>query len=210
MIKDDYLKNLEKKIYETTICDGLLDIFCGLIFIAAGLVPILENIGFSRFITVALLVPPLMAIVPLGKKNITNPRLGIVILGESRSKLKRNMRIVYWIVAVTTSVLIILAISGAYRHVWSGYFKSSVLGTYIILTLGLTAFFVDFRRLYFLALLGGVGMPLYEYLGREIGKGISAGLIFCLPGLIFSLYGIVLLHRFILANPPNENVEGAI
>ncbi|MBT4483841.1 MAG: hypothetical protein HOC71_09210 [Candidatus Latescibacteria bacterium] len=207
MLNDDYLESLEKKIYRATYCDGLIDIFCGFMFIIAGAIYALENIGVSRFITVALLVPPI-ALLHAGRKLITNPRLGIVRLGDKHLKRKKNMRYVYWIVAITTTTLLILAVSGAYHHVWTGYFKSTALGAYILLTLGLTAYFIDFRRLYILALLGGAGMMLYDFMGRQIGHVLSAGLLFCVPGLAFAVYGFVLLRRFIREYPPLEESKG--
>lgn len=209
MIKDDYLDNLEEKMYRSTYCDGIIDIFSGMMFVIAGISTVLENFGIHRVITIILFVPPVIVMFANGK-YITTSRLGIVRLGVTRQKNLRRMRYVFWIIATTTPVLIILKVSGAYHHIWTGYFKSCVLGAYIFLTLGLTAYIIDFRRLYILAVLGGAAIPLNKYLDGQFGIVLPTGILFYLPGLVVAAYGGILLRRFIKENPPIEEVEDSI
>ena len=97
-MNDRYLDDLEDKIYHSTFCDGLLDIYSGLMFVAVGIVPLFESIGISRFIVIVFLVPPLIALVPLGRRIVSTPRLGVVHLGERRKELKKRMRYMSWLI----------------------------------------------------------------------------------------------------------------
>jgi len=209
MVNDDYLDGLEKKIYGATNCDGLTDIFCGLMFIAAGAIRAFESIGVSRFLTVAVFFPLVILIYQAGRIYIIRPRIGVVRLGSKRKMSLSRLRYVYWIIAIVSVTLITITVSGVLNEIWVGYYKSGVLGAYIFLSLGLTAYFIEFRRLYVLAILGGAAFPLNTYFNNQCGDVMSPILLFGIPGLGFAIYGVRQLQKFIRENPPFEEVEGA-
>ena len=90
MLKDNDLREIEKRAFRSFHGDGLVDMMIGIVFLLWASGPLLENLNLPR----ALIQTPLMVFLPIAliiaKKKITIPRLGTVKFGPRRKLLRRK------------------------------------------------------------------------------------------------------------------------
>jgi hypothetical protein len=180
---EDELKTLEKKIYQSYFSDGLWEIFFGQFFLLMGIRTLVDNVW------VTLLALSAIPVFILGKRFITIPRLGMVKFGEARKARRRRLMGFILIAVIATYTLLLISLTEySLPSLMTGIFLSIGVTTVFLLM----AYFMDFTRLYFYAVIFGVSFGLNEiFWGDPVGP-----LAFILSGaLVFSI-GCVLLVRF--------------
>ena len=202
------LKEIERKAFRSTYQDGLWDLYFGLIVICAAFFIYHPAGGYSP-LNILLMVCAVSVVYGLfwaGKKFITLPRMGQVQFGEQRKRRKRTMIIVLSAVVLIQVIFLSLQL-WAWAHPEIGKNINSLLADKAFMDLAvasigalmvgtgmsLIAFFIDFPRGYYIALMFSLAVFLMIYLNQPIYP-IIIGILIAIPGL-------VLLIRFLKKYP---------
>lgn len=181
------LKKLEQKAWRSYSEDGFWGIFLGLLMLGTGIRTLTDNVWFT------LVAISGIVILPVGKKFITVPRLGLVKFGQERKVKQKKAIVVTALSVVVTFVLLMIAVP-AFNL--SRVATAPILGILVALVFGLLAYYLDFRRLYIYGLLLAVSMALTEAFDSSLGPVVSA----C-SGSIILLIGMVQLIKFVRTYP---------
>lgn len=199
MIEQIDIKELEKKAWRSTFQDGLWDIYFGLI---------LSGLGFSWQGSFFGLLGA-MGILFLGKKYITQPRMGFVKFGLGRKKKKKKLAMFLGLNTMLAIITLILTMLGFLQQlIIPGYILMLANGLiFITLPFSTIAYFLQLNRLYLYALLGGFGFFFSEILFPITGSPINDFITFGGIGLIIIFTGLTIFIRF-LRNYPLKKDEG--
>ncbi len=199
------LKELEKKAYRSVQEDGFWDMYLGLLMLGIFIPKIVEEMGFRDLqlmpdlsVYSLLVYAAAIAILLIGKRFITVPRLGRVRFGEKRKRRLAVMAICLTISFVGGLVMFFLTVKG-----WIIIKPGSALDVPTLMFGGmqflfaiLAAYLLGFPRLYAYAFIFGLAFPLARYFTRSgllhFGYTLTGGL----GGLIMLLVGLYLLARF--------------
>ena len=195
------LKELERKAFRSTYQDGLWDIYFGLIVICMSFFLYRPVTGYSP-LNIFLMVASMGAAYALfwaGKRFITLPRMGQVKFGEKRARRKKTMMLILGAV-----VLIQVAFLGIQFIGWRNPEFGATLNTFLqeknamdlaVATIGslfvgpsmiLIAYFIDFPRGYFIAVMMALAVFLAIYLNQPIYP-IIIGILIAVPGVVLFL-----------------------
>lgn len=198
MSQDLDLKAVERKAFRSTYQDGLWDINLGLIVIGMAIFVSRPKEGYSALNILWLMVICLTAnlIFWAGKRFVTVPRMGQVRFGEIRKQKARTLAIIMAVfVLVQGGVVLLTALS--WKNPELGAKISSVLNAgdmerLVVATVGslfvgpsfiLVAYFNDFLRGYYIAILMALAVFLMILFNQPIYPLILGGLII-VPGLV--------------------------
>jgi hypothetical protein len=210
------LKELEQKAFRSTYQDGLWDIYFGLIVICMSVFIYHPKTGYSP-LNIALALAAMAIAYSLfwaGKKFITLPRMGHVEFGAQRKKRKLTLLIILSVV-----VLIQVGLIGLQLLAWSNHDLGSRIARFIpdrdtmdliIASVGalfvgpsmiMVAYFKDFQRGYYIAIMIALAVFLIIYLNQPIYP-IVIGVLIATPG-------IFLLIKFLKRYPmrPKGNIH---
>jgi len=207
------IKELEKKAWKSTFQDGFWDIYFGLILSGLGFSWLGSYFGLPE--TVDVLVTLFswdlgaMGILFLGKKYITQPRMGFVKFGPRRKKKKKMLAIFLGLNVALTIITLILTMLGFLQQlIIPGFVLMLAIGLiFITVPFSTIAYFLQLKRLYLYALLGGFGLSFSEILFPITGSPINDFITFGGIGLIITLTGLTIFIRF-LRNYPMKKDEG--
>jgi hypothetical protein len=207
------LKELERKAFRATYQDGLWDLYFGLIVVCMSIFIYRPASGYSPLNIVLALCAFGVAysLFWAGKKFITLPRMGQVRFGAKREKRKRTMIIALSVVVLIQSLLFVLQLIGwanpGFGASINGFIKDRNFMDLVVASVGalmvgpsmiLVAYFIDFPRGYFIAVMIALAVFLMIYLNQPVYP-IIIGALIALPGL-------VLFVRF-LRNYPLQREE---
>jgi hypothetical protein len=198
------LKELEKKAYTSTFEDGLLDIFFGTMLALNGISPLLEHFGISRhWVTGTFL--SLAIFYWAGKKFITMPRIGLVKFGKERKKkTAKAITVIFSAVVLTWTVWILIitnSIGFDSTTVLKGYGSPVAEGLVFLTVFSLLAYFLYYKRMYLIALLFFISIPLAKLLHEPAGTPYNSVLAYCGPGFVVIILGLFSLSRFLKKYP---------
>jgi hypothetical protein len=184
------LKELEKKAFKSTFQDGLWDIQLGLIILGIALTSFIKNDYF--------LIPYYAVIIVLvmaAKKFITVPRIGLVKFGKERKKSTNKLRLILVISVLFGLAMVLITKSGMLSGINEFPVGLIIVSLNFLIVFSLMAYFMDFERLYYYAVLVAVSFPMAEIM--EVNGLISNGsYVFVVPSGIMVITGTVLLIRF--------------
>jgi hypothetical protein len=200
------LKEIERKAFRSTFQDGLWDIYLGLIVIAMSMFIYRPPDGYSAMNIIVMLIMFVLAytLFRLGKKYITIPRMGQVQFGYLRKQKKRTMAIILGVFVVFQIGLVGLTAFGWANPETGAKFNAlmgdsdliivAAIGSFIVGTsMIVNAYFSDFPRGYFIAMMMALAVFLMIYLNQPIYPITIGGLII-IPGLVLFL-------RFLMKYP---------
>ncbi|MBN1801099.1 MAG: hypothetical protein JW891_06290, partial [Candidatus Lokiarchaeota archaeon] len=201
MTFDEDLKNLERKMYLSFCEDGLFDIYFGILYIGFGLSLFLSEISFLlNYITLALMVCVGMAILLVGKRRITIPRIGFVRFGKKRKLQKKRLVILLFCLVIITTIGLF-----GFSEFLPDYVLAFVIGFCFSLPMLLAAYLTKVNRYYFYALLGGIIFFIEELLIINTGIYLYGSIaVFSVSSVIIAI-GILLLIKFIKKFPISSN-----
>jgi hypothetical protein len=202
------LKELELKAFRSTFQDGLWDIYFGLIVICMSFFIYRPATGYSPLNILLMLASMVVAcaLFLAGKRFITLPRMGQVKFGEKRARRKKTMMLVLGVVILIQVTLLAIQFVG-----WRNPEFGAKLNVFLqeknamglaVATLGslfvgpsliLIAYFLDFTRGYFIAVLMALAVFLMIYLNQPIYPIII--------GILIAVPGVVLFIRFLQKYP---------
>ena len=195
------LEEMEKKAWKSTFQDGLWDLYFGLIIMGIGFSWLGGFFGLPE--TVDVLVTLIswdigaMIIFFLCKKLITQPRMGLVKFGQKRKKRNKFLALFLGFMVAFTLTTFIFTLLGIFQLHLPGFLVMLLIGLlFITLPISLLAYFLQMRRLYLYALLGGLGLFISELLQPIIGTPYHDIITFGGIGLIITITGLTLLFKF--------------
>lgn len=203
------LKELEKKAWRSTFQDGLWDIYFGLLFMGMGIYTIPQLFGLENtFILVMILMIwnfSSFILFFIGKKLITVPRVGFVRFSKKRVIKKVKLTIFLSFMVGLNVVFLLLPFSGLNIRL-DAFTTMLIIGTlFITLPICVVAYFLQFERLYLIAIIGGLGLSITGLLRPIVDSPLNNIFTFCPIGGIITAWGIVIFTRFLKAYPlPKE------
>lgn len=202
------LKEMERRAFRSTYQDGLWDIYMGGLVAGFALlagIPESDDFPLARFL-------PFLAVIAMsylafwaGKKYITLPRLGTVKFGAGRRKRKRTLAIILAvIVAIQTMVVLLSVLLWAKPELAAGIpwlsggrvtdlLVASLGALFVGPSLALVAYFNDFPRGYYIALVMSAAVFLLIWFDQPAFL-LGAAALILIPGL-------VLFVRFLRQHP---------
>ena len=204
------LKSTEKKVYRSTVADGLWDIFIGVVVLEFAIAPLLSSrLGdfWSSVIFLPIWLLVYLAIKIIRKKIIT-PRIGTVKFGKPRKQKLMRFGIIMVIINLVIFILGFLVFL-YFDHV-SGALIAGIFGLIVMAGFYLAGSMLDYPRLYiygsFLLIAPLIGEWLYSFHGAShhgypIVFGTSSGLMI--------LIGTITFIRLLKEHPRIEIPEGA-
>jgi hypothetical protein len=202
------LKELERKAFRSTYQDGLWDLCFGLIVICMAVFVYRPPSGYSP-LNIVMMVCTMGAanlLLWAGKKFITLPRMGQVKFGVLRKKRHQTMIIVLSVVVLVQVAFLVFQLAaranpelGAKLNEFlperdaMDLLVASIGALMVGPSMILIAYFIDFTRGYFIAIMFALAVFLMLYLNNPI-YAIIIGALIALPG-------VVLLVRFLQKYP---------
>lgn len=192
------LKEIERKAFRSTYQDGLWDMLWGAIVMAMAISLHRPEDGYGPANIILAMVVPVVAggLFWLGKKLITLPRMGQVRFGPARKRKGRTLAVILGLVVLVQAGIVGLTAVG-----WlnpqvaaqiNGFLADHSLERLAVAALGslfvgpamiLIAYFSDFPRGYYVAIMMSLAVFVMILLNRPIYALIIGGLI-VLPGLV--------------------------
>ncbi len=145
----------------------------------------------------------------IAKKYITQPRLGVVKFGFKQKARKIKTLIVLSINFIILLILYVLRfINPELSLRFPGYLEGLIIGLlFITVPLFFAAYFLQYPRLYFTALLVGLSFFLTDLFSIFIPEPFDALIAFSIISSIIIFIGIVSLIKFIRKYPlPKEEM----
>ena len=198
------LREIERKAWISYFEDGLWDLFFGVLFLISGIRSLTDNVWYVGGLYALLLVVCIL-ILPIGKKQITIPRLGHVKFGPAR-KLRQSKAIAVLAISVlATFALLMLPKSGLALP--PKMLISPIIAGWIAVVFGVLAYYLDFKRLFAYGVLFAISEVLSGLFGEPIGSIMQT-----ISGIAILLVGMAVFMRFVRRYPlPTEetlNVQG--
>jgi hypothetical protein len=206
------LKELERRAYRSFFKDGIWDICFGIILLALGVGGAIARLGITwgyiipdlHVITLSLYVVS-MAVLVVGKKYITVPRLGAVRFGPAR---RARLSVSVLILAGSALLGLVVFLVFARDSIPAGWLSARVLGLLAfmvncLVVFGLLAYFLDFRRLYGYAVLWALAFPASEVVTTHTALSPASAFLLTVGAFagVMLVTGIVLLIRFLRDYP---------
>ena len=191
------LQEIEKRVWVTfSSKDGFYDIFIGVMLLVSAFQAFFYNIWFTSFILISVLI------VPLGKKYITIPRIGLVKFGPERLKNQLKMFIAIGIALGATFILFLLPMfiekpPAIFGSLWIAGLIASIFGVW--------GYYMSNIRLIIYGLMFAAGEIIWGVFGEPLGP-----LTMLFSGSIMVITGIFITIRFMRAYPlpPSEVANG--
>ena len=200
------IKEMEKKAWISTFQDGLWDIYFGLLIMGIGFSWLGGFFGLPETLDVLLTLFSwdigVLLVFFVGKKYVTRPRMGFVKFGQIRKKRNKILGLFIGLMVVFTLITFIFTILGAFQLQLPGFMVMLLIGLlFITLPFSIVAYFLQLKRLYIYALLGGFGLFTSELLVPIIGAPYHDIITFGGIGLVISITGLTIFLKFLQKYP---------
>ncbi|GAG81078.1 unnamed protein product, partial [marine sediment metagenome] len=134
-----------------------------------------------------------MLILFLGKKFITTPRMGFVKFGQIRKKRNKFLALFLGLMVVFTVITFILTLLGMFQLQLPGFLVMLLIGLlFITLPFSILAYYLQLKRLFLYALLGGLGLFISELLLPIFGAPFHDIITFGGIGLVITITGLII------------------
>lgn len=199
------LKEIERKAWRSTFDDGLWDLYLGTLLLLMGMNiffdTYIENNGARITVYIALMIVSMTGLF-VGKRFITMPRIGRAKFGPRREVARKKVILVLFISVALGLLLFALTATFVFGDIAPGWEYLIPLGYAVnmLVVFGAMAYYLQFERLYIIAVLMAIPLPL-DFLARDF-LGLEIGFwAFSIPGAIIVSMGLVYFVRFIREYP---------
>lgn len=206
------LKEIERKVFQTSFDDGLWDVFLGSFFSMFAGAPFLSA-SIGDFWSSAIFLPVWVVVYLVIwwlRRNVVAPRIGTVKFGPARrAKLTRFTMVM---LAFNFIMLLLGSLAALTFGRSSGQLTSMVFGLMLLVGFSLAAYFLEIPRLYLYGLLFALAPPIGEWLWQN-GYASHHGfpLTFGLLSALMTVTGLVIFFRLLRDNPlPNGEVNSGV
>jgi MFS family permease len=195
------LQEVERKVFRTVYQDGLWDVFLGCFALLFALGPLL-SVRLGDFWSSAVFLPfwGLVALaIWLIRRHVVAPRLGVVKFGPARKRKLLRFNLAMLVVNV---LALVAGIVVALQSTVPGQVVPIGFGLVLLVGFSVTAYLLDFRRLYLYGLLVGLSPLVGEWLYTHYGvphHGLPV--TFGLSSAIMIGTGLVIFARLLRDNP---------
>jgi hypothetical protein len=201
------LKELERKAFRSTYQDGLWDVYLGLIVIGMAFFAFRPDDGYGPRNIILEMSTCLLGFLVFwaGKKFITIPRMGQVSFGPLRKQKNKTLAILMVVVVLVQAAIVLMTTTGwlnanlgeKINALLGGNLErlpvASVASLFVGPPMILIAFFIDFPRGYYIAILMALAVFLLILFNQQIYPIlIGAGIL---------VPGVVLFVRFLRKYP---------
>jgi len=204
------LKELEKKAWTSRFESGIPDIGIGLILVVTTICQIFNE--SSPYLYPLFIVPALFMIV--AKKYIIAPRLGLVKFSKKRTRKTNRFIFIMTTLLVFLVTLTLTAGSGFIPELPITEIinnKGAIVGAIVFIIPCSIAYFWNWDRMYFYAVLYTLSFALNELTIADTGVIASGAYAWLISGMIMIVIGVVYLVRFLRRYPkPEKEVSGVI
>ena len=204
------LKEAERKVFRSTVNDGLWDIFLGIFFLEFVIAPYLSE-SLGDFWSSAVFLPVwavVYLVIRLIRKKVVEPRIGMVKFGPVRiSKIKRFS----YVMLAFNCIALILGIWAAFSfNRTSGEAIPYMFSILLLAGFSMAALFLEFNRLYVYGLLIALAPVAGEWLWKN-GYAAHHGwpVTFGVISGIMILVGLIIFIRLLRSNPLPHNFLSA-
>ena len=204
------LKEIERKAWRSAFQDGLWDIYLGMLLFSMALSTMFDESTLTetwRYVIYFGFLIFSMAVLWAGKRFITTPRIGRVKFGLKGETRKRKTRLLLF-ASVAFGLVVFFLTAAVYRGnfgqglPWDVIFPLIYVLNMLVVG-GLGAYFLDFPRLYLIALLFAIPLPITILVKRTMGLEVDF-YAFTVPALIIICMGLFYLARFLREYPVVE------
>lgn len=206
------IKELEKKAWVSTFQDGLWDIYIGLIIMGLGFPWLGGFFGLPETVDVLVTIFSwdigAMIVLFLGKNYITKPRMGFAKFGQIRKKRNKLLALFLAMMVAFTIITLIFTLIGMFQIQLPGFLVMLIIGLlFITLPFSILAYFIQLKRLYLYAIVGGLGLSLSEFLTPLFGPPYNDIIPFGGTGLVITISGLTLLVKFLRKYSTKQDEE---
>lgn len=203
------LKNLEKKAFRSAYQDGLLDIQMGGVVMSMAALSNFDDGDAFPLLRFGIFLLGMIAtnlIFWAGKKFITLPRLGQVKFGPRRQRRARTLALALGGIVLVQAVIVLGTVLLRQNPQWAvalgldqadpnleRLMVAVIAAMFVGPSVTLMAYFSDFTRGYYIALLMSLGAFCLVWFGQPVYL-VAAGLLIAAPG-------VALLIRFLRQHP---------
>jgi hypothetical protein len=202
------LKSLEKKIFQTTLHDGILEIMLGSGTLMLSIAPPL-SVYLGDFWASAVFLPfwaGIYLIIRLVRKRIIQPRVGIIKPGAYRKRRLKRMNLVMLVFNVVALILGVTSfLNFSQLPSWIIPARFSVV---ILIGFSLTAYMVEYPKLFLYGVICSLAIWIGEILSNQYqiphhGLPLTFGII----SGAFVLIGVFTIWKIYKNNPiPPQDV----
>ena len=195
------LKELEKKAWTSSFESGIPDIGIGLIMVVTTICQIFNE--SSPYLYPLFIVPTLFMIV--AGKYITVPRIGLVKFSKKRTR-KTNRFIFIMTTLLVFLVTLTLTAGGGFipelpiTEIINNK-GAIIVGAIVFIIPCSIAYFLNWDRMYFYAVLYTLSFALNEITIADTGVIASGAYAWLISGMIMIVIGVVYLVRFLKKYP---------
>ncbi|MFX1571796.1 MAG: hypothetical protein ACFFB0_03530 [Promethearchaeota archaeon] len=205
------LKEIEKKTWRSTLQDGILDIYFGILILGIGMGMTLSHIlpDPLDMISVAIFLGIGLTFFILGKNYITKPRLGFVKFGFQQKARKIKTIIILSINFFAILIINLIRFTNPDSILrFPGILDGLIIGLlFLTAPLFFVAYILQFPRLYFYAILFGISFFLSELFAIFIPEPLDTLITFSIISGVVIFVGVIFLIKFIRKYPiPKEEM----
>ncbi|NVM27998.1 MAG: hypothetical protein HWN65_04065 [Candidatus Helarchaeota archaeon] len=208
------LKQIERRAFTSTFQDGLVEMDIGIMIMGGGFNMTITNFFDSSWFALLFIVYGIVGFMTffLGKKYITNPRLGVAKFGPKRTAAHKKLLMITLLFVIATTILVILTANNLLQQSLFVGIGGIIIISLLIVTLPISiiAYHLNFTRLYAIAVLCGLAWPFDEVLRSFTGSPFRALISYGLFGGSLLIMGLIYLLRFIRKYPlPSKEIADA-
>ncbi len=200
------VKEADRRIYRTSLDDGLVDIFIFSVVLMFIIGPFL-SVYLGDFGASAIFLPfwgAVCLILLYIRKKVIKPRAGVVNYGPQRRRKLTLFTGIMLVLYVVFMLLGLLAFISPGAFIWAPTFAFAMM---VLISFGLAGYFLDVTRFYLYGLMLAGGFFVGEWLYQTFGfshHGIPV--VFGVSGMVIFLIGFIKLITFVQNNPlPTED-----
>ena len=202
MFKEMGFKEVESRVFRTTMDHGLWDIFIGCFVLLFAVAPLLSS-KLGDFWSSAIFIPfwaALYLILLWIKKSIVDPRLGTVEFSRPRKKRLSRFMVIMLFVNLAAFMLGLLYLRN--YEGFAGTLHSMTLGFLVLMMASIASYYLEVKRffiyglLFFIALIFGEALFFFIKLAHH-GFPITFGI----TSLAITTTGAILFIRFLREHP---------
>ena len=196
------LKKLEKKIYQSSIQDGTIEIIVGSVLMMFSIAPLLSDY-LGDFWSSAVFIPfwaGMYLLIRVVRKKIIEPRVGIMKLGPYRKSRLKKMNLLMLIFNLAALILgFVSFLSFSLLPSWTILFRFSII---LLIGFSLAAYMLEYPRLYLYGIICSLATLIGEFLYTRYqvphhGLPLTFGVI---SGALISI-GVITVWRIYKNNP---------
>jgi hypothetical protein len=174
-------------------------------FIAFAFAQIFEQWGLPTPWNILILALPALLVQIIGKRVITQPRMGRVKFGPRRKTARKRMLVL----SITSTIILVTLVTltalrifpGRIAAALPGFGFMAVVALATIALMALVAFLLDYPRLVLIGIIVGLAVMAGELLRNPVGRPWHFLIAYGTAGVIMLVLGMVLLIRFLRDYP---------